>query len=305
MESSQNQNKLAPICLFTYNRLSETQQTVEALKKNYLAPESELFIFSDGPKDNSGAQKVNEVRKYLKTIDGFKTITIYESQKNKGLANSIISGVTQIIEQYGKIIVLEDDLITSSNFLDYMNQALDFYENHPNIHSVSGYTLDLPYLREYSKDYYFGYRASSLGWGSWLSKWVDIDWNVSDYKIFRHSFKAKYAFFKIGSDMPRMLKRQQEGKIDSWAIRWGYHQFKKGYFTVFASKSKVNHIGISNDATHAVGAKKFDTPLDSGIKQNFHFSNEIQINRKLIRQFKNKFSLIKRALDKIKRITTQ
>ena len=139
--------EIAPICLFTYNRLEETIQTVAALKNNFLANKSELFIFSDGAKNKNVEQKIKQVRKYLKTITGFKNITIYESSKNKGLANSIIDGVTKIIETYGKIIVLEDDLVTSPNFLNFMNQALEFYHYNNRIYSVSGYTLNLPSLK--------------------------------------------------------------------------------------------------------------------------------------------------------------
>lgn len=113
--------KLAPITLFVYNRPDHTNKTIEALKKNKFAKESELFIFSDGPKKQEDASKVKEVRKYLKTIDGFNDVFIKESEKNKGLANSIISGVTEVINKYRKVIVLEDDLITSPVFLEYMN----------------------------------------------------------------------------------------------------------------------------------------------------------------------------------------
>ena len=151
---------LAPICLFTYNRLSETIQTVEALQKNELAVESDIFIFSDGPKHEKDILLVNAVRKYIKSINGFRSITIIDSENNKGLAKSIIDGVTQIVEKYDKVIVLEDDLITSQNFLSFTNQALDFYEKNSNIFSISGYTLNLPSLSKYNKDLYLGVRAS-------------------------------------------------------------------------------------------------------------------------------------------------
>lgn len=289
---------LSPICLFTYNRLSETQQTVEALKKNYLAPESNLFIFSDGPKENTGAQKVNEVRKFIKTIDGFKSVTIYESPKNKGLANSIISGVTQIINQYEKVIVLEDDLITSSNFLDFMNQALDFYNGHPKIHSVSGYTLDLPSLNQYPKDYYLGYRASSWGWGTWKEKWETVDWEVKEYNNFRKSPLKQFQFMRGGSDMPRMLKSQMKGRIDSWAIRWCFDQFQKNQLTVFPKISKLYNIGIGKNATHTKKTIRFNTSLDIGEQSHFNFNNQPKINKKIIKDISNKFSVLSRLRDK-------
>mgnify|MGYP006309741777 CR=1 FL=1 len=121
--------KLAPIVLFVYNRPEHTKRTIKALKNNKLAQESELFIFSDGEKSSNDYQNVKKVRKIINNIIGFKNIKVFESEINKGLADSVIDGVTKIINDYEKVIVLEDDLITSKNFLSYMNRALNFYED--------------------------------------------------------------------------------------------------------------------------------------------------------------------------------
>lgn len=231
--------ELAPVCLFTYNRLIETIKTVEALQLNFLAPQSELLIFSDGAKDINYTEKVEAVREYIRTISGLKTIVIHESSNHKGLANSIISGVSQIIKKYGKVIVLEDDLITAPNFLNFMNQALDFYEYNEKIFSISGYTHNLASLKNYSKDYYLGYRASSWGWATWQNRWLNIDWNIRDYSHFRFNLTRNLKFMRGGSEMSQMLWNQQKGNIDSWAVRWCYHQFKNELSTVIASKSKI------------------------------------------------------------------
>jgi len=292
-------NNLAPICLFTYNRLYETKQTVEALKKNHLASKSELFIFSDGSKDVDVAEKVNQVRQYIKTISGFKSVTIYESPINKGLANSIISGVTQIIEKHGKVIVMEDDLISSPNFLNFMSQALDFYADNPKIHSISGYTLNLPSLQKYDKDFYLGYRASSWGWGTWSNKWNATDWEVKEYKKLKKNPINQLKFMRGGSDMPRMLKKQMNGKIDSWAIRWCFDQFIKNQLTVFPSKSKLMNIGIGKNATHTKKAKRFISSLDDGIQREFCFEVNPSINKASVKEFRNKFSIVSRLKDKV------
>lgn len=290
---------LAPICLFTYNRLFETKQTVKALQQNYLAPESELFIFSDGPKNENAKSKIDEVRAFLKTIDGFKKVTIFEAKKNKGLANSIIDGVTQIIQQYGKVIVLEDDLVTSPNFLDFMNQALDFYKSNAKIFSISGFTLGLPSLKQMNSDYYLGYRASSWGWATWLDRWTNVDWMVKDYDSFLKNNTAKLKLNRGGSDMSSMLKNQMSGKIDSWAIRWCYDQSKKDMLTVFPTSSKVESIGFGANATHTKNTSRFDTILDTSLKTNFSFDNAIKINPKLAKEFKAVFSFKNRAKDKL------
>ncbi len=155
--------KLAPVCLFTYNRLIQTVKTIEALKANYLASDTDLIMFSDGGKDNETKLKVNEVREYLKKVTGFKSITIYKAQFNKGLAHSIIDGVTQEIEKYGKVIVLEDDLVTTPNFLDYMNQALNFYEYNDKLISICAYGLKIEKPIDYQNDFYLYGRSSSWG----------------------------------------------------------------------------------------------------------------------------------------------
>ena len=292
---------LAPICLFTYNRLVETQKTVTALQQNYLAKKSDLFVFSDGPKNNQQSEKVDEVRKYLKTITGFRSVTFIESTTNKGLAYSIISGVTDIINKHLKIIVVEDDLVTSPNFLDFINQALDYYENNERILSISGYTMSLPSLKYYSHDFYLGIRASSLGWGTWRNRWEDADWKVMDYQVFKLSFVQQLKFMRGGSDLPRMLKKQMHGTIDSWAIRWCYHQFKNKLFTVFPSKSKLIHIGYSEEASNTKDSlNRFNTFLDTSQKTRFQFENELNIDNKLLREFRQKFSIINRLKDKLR-----
>src|SRR3989338_525512 len=130
--------KLAPITVFVYNRPWHIKQTIESLKKNKEAKKSDLFIFSDGPKNEDDQKKVDEVRKYIKKVNGFKMVTIIERQKNLRLANSIIAGVTEIINKYGKIIVLEDDLIASPYFLKFMNKGLDLYKKEERVASIHG-----------------------------------------------------------------------------------------------------------------------------------------------------------------------
>lgn len=292
--------KYAPICLFTYNRLKETIRTIEALQNNRLAEESELFIFSDGSKDEFSKAKVLEVRKYINKVKGFKKVTIFESKVNKGLAKSIIDGVSQIILEYRKVIVLEDDLISAPNFLEFMNEALNFYSDNNKVFSISGFTLDLPSLKRYNKDFYYGYRASSWGWGTWKNRWFDIDWDLKDYDSFINSKNLRKKFQRGGSDLPRMLSNQMEGKIDSWAVRWCYNQFKKNQLTVFPSKSKIMSIGFGPEATHTKTTSRFETFLDESMQRKFNFSDEIEMDNNLVREFRAKFSIYRRLIDRLR-----
>jgi hypothetical protein len=285
---------LAPIVVFTYNRLESTQKTIEALKLNDLANESDLFIYNDGPKNINVLAKVTNVREYLKTINGFKSITIIEREENLGLANSVIEGVSEIIQKYGKVIVVEDDLVTSRNFLLFMNQALSFYETNQKVFSVAGYTFPLKSLNDSIQDYYVGYRASSWGWGTWTDRWANIDWNVSTYNNFKQNLFVQYKFTRGGIDLPRMLKKQMSGQINSWAIRWCYNQFVQDTYTVFPTISKVQNIGFGEDATHTKDSNRYYTTLDNGNKKRFEFNEDLVINKTIAREFRSKFSLWRR-----------
>ncbi|MFT7252502.1 MAG: hypothetical protein ACI9FW_002264 [Flavobacterium sp.] len=292
--------RLAPICLFTYNRLEETKQTIVTLQKNFLAKDSELFVFSDGPKNKASSYKIEAVRDYLKNIEGFKSVTIYESDVNKGLAKSIIEGVSKVLANSDKVIVMEDDLVSTPNFLDFMNQTLNFYKVDTAVFSISGYTLNLPSLKHEKKDFYFGYRASSWGWGIWRDRWSPIDWEAKDYTTFVKNKKKVNDFKRGGTDMPRMLKNQMNGKIDSWAIRFCYHQFKENLMTVFPTISKIKSIGFSEEATHTSGTKRFITPIDSEIKRNFSFHTFTEIDKKLIKEFSSFFSVKNRIINQLR-----
>jgi hypothetical protein len=199
------------------------------------------------------------------------------------------------LEEYGKIIVLEDDLITSRNFLDFMNQALDFYENKPKIYAISGYSYPIKYNKTDNYDASFGLRSYSWGWATWHSRWKDVDWEVKDYSTFKKSFTQKLNFNRGGSDLSKMLRDQMEGKINSWMIRWVFHQYKHGLYDVFPRISKVNNNGFTKTATHTTCSPlRYVTPLDVSDKRNFEFDENIEINLQILHQVQHKTSVFRR-----------
>lgn len=292
-------SEFAPILLFTYKRLDTLKLAVEALQQNYHASKSELFIFSDGGK-TADEIEVNKVRDFIKKIDGFKQVTIIESPKNKGLANSIIDGVTHIIKDYKKVIVLEDDLVTSPNFLAYSNQALDFYQNNTQVFSIAGYTIPIVVPDGYNDETYFLPRAGSWGWATWGDRWEKVDWQVKSFAEFRKNKDEILAFNAGGSDMYNMLNKQMNGSIDSWAIRWCYEQYRLGSYTLYPLKSKVKNIGFNNMATHTNVFNRYDTLLDEGEKTAFSFPSYVKIDNRFLSQFQSFFSLRARAIGKVK-----
>ena len=254
---------LSPIILFVYNRPEHTRLTVEALQNNTLAKDSELFIYSDAAKSKNSELEVNNVREYIKNIDGFKSIRIIEREKNLGLANSIIDGVGKVINKYGKVIVLEDDIVTSPNFLQFMNNALDFYSDNKSIMSISGYMYpcEIPY--SYKKDILLFNRFSSWGWGMWSDRWNLINFDITENDKIFHDKNLQKQFNVGGEDLYNMLLLQLQGKINSWAIRTALASALNNKVTVYPVKSLAKNIGFDNSGVHCGETHAYDTALDS------------------------------------------
>jgi hypothetical protein len=285
--------KLAPVCLFVFNRLNETKRTIQELQKNFLALESDLIIFSDGVRGDQSDAKVIEVRNYIRTVSGFKSIQIVEAITNNGLANSIIEGVTQTLNKYGKVIVLEDDLITTPNFLTFMNEALDFYKESSRVQSVNGYSLKI----QNKEDVYFHRRAFPWGWGTWDDRWSKELFDKDKIlKMIKTDKKLLKDFNKIcGSDISSMLKDSISGVNNSWYVRWVFNHFINKKLSVYPATSKVRNIGFINEGTHCVGINTYKEEID--IKHNvdfsfFHFkeSNKI-VNDQFLKYFKKNYKI--------------
>ena len=192
------ENKLAPIVLFVYNRLNHTKKTLEALQKNQLAKESNLFIYSDSAKTDNDKPAVKQVREFIKTIVGFKEITIIERDKNLGLAESVIDGVTKVVCEFGKVIVLEDDLVTSPKFLKFMNEALDFYQEEDNVYSITGYShTDRDICLS---DSYFLNLTSSWSWATWSNKWKQLSRDKKQLQKIINATNEERKLFNRGFD---------------------------------------------------------------------------------------------------------
>jgi len=239
----------APIALFVYNRPQHTERTLKFLKQNELAPESRLYVFSDGPKTPADEQSVAEVRELLRNIDGFKNVTVIERSENMGLANSIIAGVNRLVADYKQVIVFEDDLITSPYTLMYFNESLDRYRNEEKVMHIGAYMYN---LKEHHLPQTFFYRAAtSWGWATWERAWKhfepDVDTLMSQFdkqKIHDFSIEGTMNFWKQMQDF-------KKGRNNSWAIRWYASIFLKGGLTLNPSQSLVNNIGHDGTGIHS------------------------------------------------------
>jgi len=286
---------LSPIVLFVYNRPWHTQQTIDALQKNELAKESELFIYSDAPKNETAKEAVAEVRALIKTVTGFKKVTVIEREKNWGLADSIIGGVTNIINQYGKIIVLEDDLVTSPYFLNFMNDALKFYENKESVYSITGFSFSSEFMQfpiDFTADVYLNIRPMSWSWATWKNEWDGVDWEVNDFIDFIASKEEVRQFNKGGTDLTDMLKMQMNGQLDSWYVRWSYNAFKKGKMTIYPKISLVNNVGHDNTGVHCgVDHKSMYSHSELNLNNNIKMEENIVLNKTVVSSFNKAFDV--------------
>lgn len=277
---------LAPIVLFVYNRLDHTQVVIETLLKNTLAKDSELYVFSDAAKSENGIGKVNEVRAFIRDESwhkGFKKVSIIEAEKNKGLAKSIIGGVSEILQKYGKVIVLEDDLNLSPFFLEYMNDALDYYKDDEEIWSISGYSFPMKSLKKYPHDVFYSYRGCSWGWATWSDRWELVDWDVKDYELLAKDSKWIKRFNRGGGDLFQMLTNQMEGKINSWAIRWCFAQSNLDKYTVYPKVSFLGNEGCDGSGTNC-GFEGNNTSMIDREKYQCDFE-KLDIDKKITREF--------------------
>lgn len=259
--TSQTAYTPAPVALFVYNRPHHTQLTVEALLANPLASSSELFVFSDAPRSEADRAAVDQVRSYVRSISGFKKISLVEQPENLGLAGSIISGVTGIVARFGKIIVLEDDLVTSPFFLQYMNEALEIYSDDERVISIHGYVYP---LQDSVPELFFIRGADCWAWATWKRGWdifqpdgAILLRELRNQKLTRRfNFDNSYPYIK-------MLEAQVLGKNSSWAIRWNASAFLAGKLTLYPGRSLARNAGFDNSGTHCGSDDRFDVELSA------------------------------------------
>lgn len=249
---------LAPIILFTYHRLDHLRKTVEALSQNSLARDSELIVYSDGARSKDLQSSVNHVRRFIKRIDSFRKVTVIESAENRGLAQSIINGVTETFQSHNSAVILEDDMITSPGFLRFINNGLETLEREDQVASVHGYSLPIQGL----PDNYFLRGADCWGWGTWKRAWQHFEPN-SKRLLYELESKGLTKQFDLDGGYPytQMLRDHVVGKNDSWAIRWHASVYLKNMLTLYPGRTLVQNIGLDNSGTHCVSDCSISPPV--------------------------------------------
>lgn len=263
---------LAPIILFCYNRPWHVEQTLEALSRNELADKSVLYIYCDGPKPNATDEmrkKITDVRQVVRKRQWCKEVHVIESEINKGLANSIIDGVTDVVNRYGRVFVLEDDLVSSPYMLKFVNQALDYYQHYAGVFSISVNRPPLSKMQipeDYSYDVFASLRSFSTGWGTWKDRWEKVDWSMDDFDQCKDDQYIIRALNRKGEDFASMMQMQEDGLIDSWAVRFCFAHFKYHSVAILPCKSYVTNIGFDGTGTHSgIVHNMYDNDLSQSV----------------------------------------
>lgn len=290
--------KLAPIALFVYNRPEHTRRTIKFLQANYLAEESRLYIFADAPKSADEEENVAQVKAIIESAEGFKNIKITYQKENLGLAKSIINGVTELMNTYGKVIVFEDDLLSSPYTLEFFNEALDLYQNEEKLMHIGAYMYPLAKADELPET--FIYRAvHSWGWATWKRAWDHFNPNIDDLiaqfdaqKINDFSIDGKMNFWK-------QMKDFKAGRNNSWAIRWYASVFLNGGLSLNPSKSLIHNIGHDGSGIHSNKESTYAVTIhQQAIKEFPEKIEENHIAYEMVRDFlaKRKGNFIQRVI---------
>lgn len=250
-----------PIALFVYNRLSHTKRTIEALQKNKGAHDSILYIFSDGPRSDADMEGVAAVRNFAKEVTGFAELIVVERERNLGLGRSLTEGIETVLGDHQSIIVLEDDLVTSPYFLQFMRDALRFYEHEERVAAIHGYTFP---LGEQLPNTFFLRSTGCWGWGTWRRGWELFE---PDGKKLMEQLRIKQLAksFDLNGAYPymRMLENQVKGAVDSWAIRWYASTFLSDKLNLYPGVSLVKNIGHDGSGEHSYNSSFYNVDLSS------------------------------------------
>lgn len=254
---------LAPVVVFSYNRPDHLRRTLDALAKNDLASESVLYVYCDGPKPDATEeqrQRIAANREVARATEGFKEMHVVERELNVGLKDNIVGAVTEIVNQYGRVITLEDDVVSSVGFLRFMNEALEMYADEEKVMHVSAYMY--PHIRRLPNTFFYFVPYPGGGWATWQRAWNHYNDNAQElYDCWKGNWEE---FDVVGGDyLSTQLKKNREGTMCTWFVKWYAVMRKEGALSLFPGHSLTNNIGFDDMATNCYATSKFDViPAD-------------------------------------------
>jgi hypothetical protein len=277
----------APVLIVTYDRLEHLRKTITSLRNNICAEQTDLFIASDFQRSDSDANKVSAIRSYLKGIDGFKSVMVFERDKNFGPVENCLSALRVIFDRYDRFIIMEDDIVTAPGFLTFINQAFDKYGTNERVFSITGYCPPIEIPSSYQYDAFFLGRMSAWGCGMTKDRYTSIlDISRKEYDEFAANKQLSRAFVQRGGeDMLVMLKDVAYGSLEAWDVRFMYTQFMKDQYTVYPAQSLILNIGFDGTGMHCGKTDRFNVPLSD--KTAFSFPNDVVVDQRIVAANRN------------------
>jgi len=278
----------APVVVFSFNRADNLESLLYSLSLCEYANETIVYLYIDGARNEEDKENQLLFDNIIAEVQcSFLELIVTKKDINVGLRKSLIQGITNVLSEYDNVIVLEDDLTLSPNFLCYMNDSLEFYKNNEEVASISGYTNYIS--TRHNKDNYFHLRPCSWGWATWKNRWEVVDWDYKPVSLKEWFFlwlKCK----PVGDDIFRMFRNLHSEKINSWAISWTIHNIRNKRFTSYPYVSKVSNDGFGDMATHCISDNPFITNFKKSNKKSFYLLKKIRVNKKEVFKFNLYFS---------------
>lgn len=300
---------LAPVALFVYNRPAHVARTLAALQACELAHKTDLHVFSDGSKNLADNRAVEAVRTIIEGVTGFASVSVRTQPRNLGLAQSIMQGVTELCDRYGRVIALEDDLIAARGFLPFMNQALAYFADVPRVMQISGYMF--PIARAvHLGDVFLSQKPASWGWATWKRAWSHFNPDSNDLVSRIRQARAQ-SVFDMDGGYPyfEMLEKQAAGQLDVWGVRWYASMFVRQGLCLYPTQSLVSNVGMDGSGIHCVPTTAYDVSLSSKMAWDLSLAvEESAEGRQLLKQFDRESlaalqpSVVRRAINKLQRL---
>ena len=290
------------IGIFCYKRAAKLKASVEALLRNPEAASMDVIFFCDGHKGENDKQGVQETRDYINSLTGFRNIYKHYRERNISTGPNFRTGLTHLFTNYEQFIIVEDDLVVTSNYISYMMEALEYYRNQPTVFCITGFCFPLR-TKKYPYDTTMHNRFCSYGWASWSNRVSKVIWDPNElYRLTQNSPDFKRRLNSEGWDLHRMLMKQLDGKISTWDIQMQVHVSENRMKVVYPVISKATNIGFDKESTNTFGIDYLKTPLDDGSKRKFNFCPVEQVDISLKNQLKKPYGL--KALATRKMINT-
>ncbi len=291
-----------PILLITFNRPEHTRRVLEALQQNYLAAESDLFVYVDGPKTTFTPEQVAQVeavKEVVRSQQWCKTVTLRASETNRGCRDAIIFAISEMLRDYEDVIIIEDDIITSPAFLTYMNKALAYYKNRKTVFSISGHSHS-PQRFQVPADYLYDVFASprlfNWGWATWRDRWEQANWTMDYYDAFMKCPYEQQAFMRGGDDMLPMLTEEREGRSSAWDIQFAFAHFANHAVSIVPCVSYTENIGLDGSGTHCQAVAVENVPVALNQKIDVVFLDNLYFDSRIINSLYSIFTRKKRPL---------